>query len=78
MTVLAVVGVLLLLGLVVTAGFLRGYLSHRPTAGVRHATEHAGFATPEHVMNDLSEAAVRRAGAQVRPALHAAEERNVP
>ncbi|UED84722.1 hypothetical protein [Streptomyces profundus] len=63
-------GVLLLAfaGLFVLA-FLRGYLTRRSGAGSQPATPHAGFATPQQLRDGLSEAAVRRAGAQVRPGL---------
>ncbi|GAA3862165.1 hypothetical protein [Streptomyces sedi] len=54
--------------------FLRGFLTRRSGAGSRPAVPHAGFARPEALRAALSEEAVRRAGAQVRPGLAASRE----
>lgn len=61
--------VLLALTAVCGTAYLRGRLARHLTAGVRPTTPHAGFATPEQLHDHLSEAAVRRAGTQVRPGL---------
>ncbi|UCM87995.1 hypothetical protein [Streptomyces marincola] len=66
---LATAVLLLALVVVCAAGYLRGRFARRPKVGSRPASPHAGFATPEDLARTLSEAAVRRAGHQVRPSL---------
>jgi type IV secretion system protein VirD4 len=61
---------LLALTLTCALAILRARRTRLPRAGVTPITRHAGFATPEHLRAHLSDAAVRRAGTQVRPGLH--------
>ncbi|MFC9233646.1 hypothetical protein ACFTZI_32605 [Streptomyces decoyicus] len=57
------------------AGFLRVKLgSQTPRATTRPVDAHGGFATGEQIRERLSDAAVRRAGAQVRPSLPVQED----
>ncbi len=74
----ATAAALLALAGICAVAFLRGHLAHRPNAATRPATPHAGFATPEDLRNHLSEAAARRAGAQVRPGLTPSREGTTP
>jgi hypothetical protein len=61
--------ILLALALTCVLAYLRGLRHRLPRAGVTPATAHAGFASPDQIRAHLSEAAVRRAGTQVRPGL---------
>lgn len=70
----AVAFVLLCLALTCAIALLTGLRGRPPRAGMVPAAPHGGFATPAHVRDHLSEAAVRRAGAQVRPGLAAVPE----
>jgi hypothetical protein len=65
----AAAGLLVAFALVCVAGYVRGHRARRPGPGVRPATPHAGFATPDALWRCLSERSARRAGAQVRPGL---------
>ncbi|GAB2872798.1 hypothetical protein [Streptomyces mayteni] len=68
-TPVLIAATLLALTAVCGTGYLRGRLARHLTADVCPTTPHAGFATPEQLHAHLSEAAVRRAGGQVRPGL---------